>query len=239
MSRLGRYNLTRYNIPDGASQRITISMDGYATLTAAFSVGVQVLPLIRFAVSLTADAKLRWGYFYADTHEAAMTAAMTLRRLWSPNFTAPAELDAALNWSLTIRPLPVSYDTAFDADAALGPMYYRRMDLAAELATEMQLVADIHPVADVYSALDAAFSLESSTEVVMAFTNLSLSKNARLVIDTENCTATLTTSNGVTNVIQYYSGDWPWISRLLRGFEVTSMTSGALDVRIMYRERYL
>lgn len=112
---------------------------------------------------------------------------------------------------------------------------YFRQNLTADMSATFRYDIAHYPKYDLLQALSAQFNMQPTTITVMSFDNLEIPAGGILVIDAENCTAYLNNEN----VIDLYSGDFIWLSRLLLGFDVSSNTSGEVDVKLLYRERFL
>lgn len=231
---LGRYNLDRYNLLPGNDLRYTESYDMYSSVSAAFATSSAVSPSYFVSQSLGASMVIGYGYDVSYDVSESLNAALELGFFISPPYKVDAALTADMRPHLSISPL-YDCDQALSARTTLS--YYAAViqSLSAALSAIMSYDIAHYPRYEAYQALNAQFNMQSVTLTIMGFDDIVIPAGGVLVIDADNCTAYLNNES----VIDLYSGDWIWLTRLLLGVEVSSDTSGGIDVKLLYRERYL
>lgn len=231
---LGRYNLDRYNLLPGNDLRYTESYDMYATVTAIFATSSAISPA--YFCSQNMDSFMAIGYGYDVTYETeqAMLADFALGFFISPPYEIAASLSAEMRPHLNISPSYTS-EQSMTARATANYMAFFRQDMAVELNAIMTYDIAHYPRYEAYQSMNVQFNMIPTALTIMSFNDIVIPADGILVIDAENCTAYLNNEN----VIDLYSGDWIWLSRLLQGMDVSSNTSGDIDVKLLYRERYL
>lgn len=102
------------------------------------------------------------------------------------------------------------------------------------LSSEVQLSKDISHaqiLSDILNAYVSTVILYSTT----AFIAAKIPPNGTLEIDSDTYTVLL---NGVS-ILHLHEGDWLFLDRSMVGITVDSGTGGALDGKVLYKERYL
>lgn len=209
---LGSFNRQLYNrnAATGPVYRITHSMFG--TLTVSMAPGAQIVMHHHMNGELTANINLLYGYKQSHAMEGELTASANLKARIIHTAAMSGELTA------TFRPLlPVVGKLSGELDAQLEP--YVSITLGHVMASSLNMFIDS----------------EQEREYIMQFVDLDIPAGSTLVIDSDLFTITLDGEN----VIDRYSGDWIYFTRLLRSLEVYSGISGDLDVSVLYQERYL
>lgn len=231
---LGRYNLDRYNLLPGNDLRYTESYDMYTSVSAAFATSSAVSPAYFVSQSLSASMVIGYGYDVSYDVIDSLDAILELEFFISPPYIVDASLLAGMMPHLSISP---QYACTQPLSAQTTLSYYAefRQAMSAALSAIMSYDIAHYPRYDSYQALNAQFNMQSVTLTIMSFDDIVIPVGGVLVIDADNCTAYLNNES----VIDLYSGDWIWLTRLLLGIDVTSNTSGSIDVKLLYRERYL
>lgn len=231
---LGRYNLDRYNLLPGNDLRYTESYDMYSAVSAAFATSSAISPAYFVSQSLSASMVIGYGYDVRYEAAAELAAVLELDFFISPPYYVEAALSAVMNPHLSISPM-YDCDQALSGRAILSYYAEFKQAMAAALSAVMSYDIAHYPSYEAYQALNAQFNMQSMTLTIMGFDDIVIPAGGVLVIDADNCTAYLDN----TSVIDLYSGDWIWLTRLLLGVDVSSNTSGDIDVKLLYRERYL
>ena len=231
---LGRYNLDRYNLLPGNDLRYTESYDMYSSVSAAFATSSAVSPTYFVSQSLSASMIIGYGYDISYDLAETLNAILELGFFISPPYRMDFALEASMTPYLSISPLYVC-NQPLSAVTALS--YYAEFKRTLSAALAMSLSCDIayYPRYNAYQALSVQFNMQSVTLTIMSFDDIVIPAGGVLVIDAENCTAYLNNES----VIDLYSGDWIWLTRLLLGVDISSNTSGDIDAKLLYRERYL
>lgn len=209
---LGRYNLTPANRKGGKTEIFEYQGAFFGTMSALMGAGVNI-ELERFMESqLTASAGLRFGY------DARMSAS------------AAAEADVNMRFN-------VQKKAAYSAEmAALAqPMLAAPFAAAGEMEAHAALQGDIVPVRSLYGDLQALWNSVQIKETVMRFEKIEIPPEGTVVIDSEFFTATMDGEN----IVDLYEGDWLEFTHRLLALEARGVSSGELDVTVLYREMYL
>jgi hypothetical protein len=207
----------------------------YGTMTAAMQSGAVVSPNYQYNSEMSAIMSLGWGYVLDYAFKAAITADMILDELYAPRYKMTATMTGVTESSTMIRPAMV-LEGAMKSAVVISPIIYPATQYTSDMTGDMMINIAIYPQYGVfYSVMTAVIAGTPIREIQMIFDNFVMQPGSSIVIDSENYTVNL---DGV-NVIDRYDGDWMEFTRLLRGLEVSSGTSGTLAVSILYRERFL
>lgn len=208
---LGTYNRTRANRQAG-TLKYDYKCDMLGSMTAGMGAGTSVHIRIDMAAEIEADMPMRHGYDAGYQAEGGMQAQMRtwMMLVWRQGMTG----------EMTVR-----------AERLLNDPISMRQGVDATAAAYIQVRA----AGELYGDLRADWNSLQVRDTVMRFENIDIPPGGILVIDSEYFTATL---NGV-NIIDQYAGDWIEFTRKLKSLEATGISSGALDVSVLYRERYL
>lgn len=207
----------------------------YGTMTAAMQSGAVISPNYQYNSEMSAIISLGWGYVLDYAFKAAITADMILDELYAPRYKMTATMTGVTESSTMIRPAMV-LEGAMKSAVVISPIIYPATQYTSDMTGDMMINIAIYPQYGVfYSVMTAVIAGTPIREIQMIFDNFVMQPGSSIVIDSENYTVNL---DGV-NVIDRYDGDWMEFTRLLRGLEVSSGTSGTLAVSILYRERFL
>lgn len=209
---LGAYNRQTFNRAGTTAPVYTTTYSMFGTITASAQAGAVISPQYHFYGEIDAQADLLYGYVQEYTMEAAFEAEVT-----------PSVLISA------------QYDMSGEITAFANPLIQEYYDMSGEISAKTELYALVIPEYTMTGSIVANIDSEQEREYIMQFVDLDIPAGSSLVIDSEFYTVTLDGEN----VIDRYSGDWIYFTRLLRSLEVSSGISGDLDVSILYQERYL
>ena len=231
---LGRYNLTRYNLGDTPALQYSVGYSMFATMSALFDVGSLYTPTYFISQGLSAEMPMGWGYDICTDMEQSMSANMTSDELATPLYPFITDMTAVINGSLNIM-----------------PTYYLKNEMAVEIMANISIYTQntfninttaimndhlcIIPSIWMYQIANALFSIVPTHTTIMEFRDIVIPPGGKLVIDSDNYTVYLDNED----VIYAYSGEWIKFTRDLAGINITSGTSGILDVNVLYRERFL
>lgn len=231
---LGRYNIDRYNVLPGNALRYTETYDMYSAMTAAFATSSAISPAYFCSQNLESRMTIGYGYDVTYDMDEAVLATIIAEFFISPPYTLDAVLSSTMKAHLNIRPTYVA-DQSLTARATANYIVYVKGEAVASMASVMNYDIAIYPKYDLFQSLNVRFGLQPITLTVMSFDNIVIPAGGILVIDSDNCTAYLNNEN----VIDLYSGDFLWLTKMLLGLDVSSNTSGDIDVKLLYRERFL
>lgn len=231
---LGRYNIDRYNVLPGNALRYTETYDMYSPMTAAFATSSAVSPAYFCSQSLSASMTIGYGYDVTYDMAEEMIATLIAEFFISPPYELDAVMSSTMKAHLNIQPTYIA-EQAMTAKATANYIVYVNSEMAASMISGMGYDIAIYQKYELFQALTVRFGLQPITLSVMSFDNIVIPAGGILVIDSENCTAYLDNEN----VIDLYSGDFLWLTKMLRGLDISSNTSGDIDVKLLYRERFL
>lgn len=209
---LGRYNLTPANRKSGKSEVYEFQAEFYGNMSALMGAGINI-ELERFMESqMTASAELRFGYDAKMNVSAGMDAGANARMMVIKKADYTAEINANMQRVL---------DDPIRAEGAIG--------------ADLNLSMDVKPSGELYGDVAALWNSVQIKETVMRFENITIPPGSTVVIDSQFFTATLDGQN----IVDLYEGDWLMLTSRLLALEARGISSGDLDVSMLYREMYL
>ena len=209
---LGRYNLTPANRKGGRSEVYEFSGEYYGTMSALMGAGISVVLEKPLESSMTAHAELRFGYDAKAAGTADIDTSMMCRMMVMKAGNYTGEMSA--NMQRVIEDI-IHMDGNVDADLALN--------------------VDVLPAAELYADVKALWNSVQIKETVMRFEDIVIPPGGTVVIDSEFFTATMDGEN----IVDLYDGDWLELSHRLTALEARGISSGNLDVTVLYREMFL
>lgn len=210
---LGRYNLTPANRKGGRGSEYEFRGEFYGTMTALMGAGVTIVIERAMESSMSSAAALRFGYDAKAEAEADMNAAANIR------------MDVVLKLMEMAGVMSANMQRVLE-----DPM---RMEAAMNADTAISIT--VMPEGELYSDLQALWHSLQIKETVMRFENLTIPPGGTVVIDSEFFTAA---ADG-KNIVDLYDGDWIMLTSRLKAIEARGISSGDLDVKVLYREMYL
>lgn len=209
---LGTYNRTPANRKPIVGEQIHARADMYASMTSIMGAGIAINLSESFEGAMNAAAEMRHGY---DT-----------KLSYHQDMSAKAKAQITIEWKM-------------NANAELGASMNRllndKIHMAGNLRADVPLTMWIYPTRALYGEMKLALNSLQTKETSMHFADITIPPNGIVVIDSEYFTATL---NG-ENIIDLYDGEWPELTSRLKAMEVQGISSGELQVAVLYRERYL
>lgn len=209
---LGRYNLTPANRKGVKAEVYEFSAGFYGHMSALMGAGIAI-ELERFMESqMTVEAGLRFGY------DARMSAG--------------AELSAEANGRMMVeKKAAYTAEMTANMQRVIDAQHWGEGAMEADFV----MVPDVNPSWELYGELSALWNSVQIKETVMRFEDLVIPPGSTVVIDSEFFTATMDGEN----IVDMYEGDWIELSHRLLALEARGISSGDLDVSMLYREMYL
>lgn len=209
---LGAYNRTAANRKN-AQRRYAVAMEIYGTMSALAGAGVEIQAKGNNVGEMQAETNMRYGF---DTKAAGGLTAEARLHMW-----AAIRPDAKMGGTMETSVTPM-----------IGTRAINEGSLQAE---KLLLRGDVRIGISLYGAISAGMSGLQTKETEMRFDGIVIPAGGVVVLDSEYFTATL---NG-ENIIDLYDGEWIEITSKLKAMEVHGNSGGELDVRLLYREKYL
>ena len=210
---LGRYNLTAANRKSRTDGEVfEFGGEFYGTMTAMMGAGIAVEISWAIVSDLSAQAQMRFGYDARMNVQTSLDAQTAVRMDVIKKGDYTSNLEANMQRVLN-EPIRMSGEM----DAVLG------------------LEPDIIPHGELFGDVTALWNSLQIKETVMRFEEITIPPNGTVVIDSEYFTAVMNSEN----IVDLYDGDWLMISEKLMAMEARGISSGDLNVKVLYREMYL
>lgn len=210
---LGRYNLTPANRKGGQKAEVyEFGGEFYGTMNALMGAGITIDIERAMESSMNAEAVLRFGYDARMNTAASLTANVLIRMMVEKKADYLSEMSANMQRVIEHR---MSLDSAMEAD--------------------LSMAVNVQPHGELFGDLKALWNSLQIKETVMRFENLTIPPGGTVVIDSEFFTAA---ADG-ENIVDLYEGDWLMLTSRLKAIEARGISSGDLDVKVLYREMYL
>lgn len=209
---LGRYNLTPANRKGGKTEEYEFSASFYGTVSALMGAGINI-ELERFMDGqMTAKAELRFGYDAKMNTEANLNAETVCRMMVIKKADYSAEINANVQRVI---------EEVFRADGSID--------------AKLEMIPNVNPGGELFGDVNALWNSVQIKETVMRFDNIVIPPGSTVVIDSEFFMAMLDGES----IVDLYEGDWLMLTNKLMALEARGISSGDLNVSLLYREMYL
>lgn len=210
---LGRYNLTAANRKSRTDGEVfEFGGEFYGTMTAMMGAGIAVEISWAIVSDLSAQAQMRFGYDARINVQTSLDAQTAAR------------MDVIKKG-----------DYRSNLEANMQRVLNEPIRMSGEMEAVLGLEQDIIPHGELFGDVTALWNSLQIKETVMRFEEITIPPNGTVVIDSEYFTAVMNSEN----IVDLYDGDWLTISEKLMAMEARGISSGDLNVKVLYREMYL